>query len=68
MIIRDEPGGMLLIPQTEPGKEFMFSNPFYGELLSAIDEGRYEVGDRLPTEAELCERFDVSPCDGHAAF
>jgi len=30
------------------------------ELLSAIDEGRYEVGDRLPTEAELCERFDVS--------
>jgi DNA-binding GntR family transcriptional regulator len=30
------------------------------ELLSAIDEGRYAVGDRLPTEAELCERFDVS--------
>ena len=25
----------VLIPQTEPGKEFMFSNPFYGELLSA---------------------------------
>ena len=27
----------MLIPQTEPGKEFMFSNPFYGELLSAIE-------------------------------
>ena len=27
----------VLIPQTEPGKEFMFSNPFYGELLSAIE-------------------------------
>lgn len=27
----------VLIPQTEPGKEFVFSNPFYGELLSAIE-------------------------------
>ena len=27
----------VVIPQTEPGKEFRFSNPFYGELLSAIE-------------------------------
>ncbi len=27
----------VVIPQTEPGKEFMFSNPFYGELLSTIE-------------------------------
>ncbi len=27
----------VIIPQTEPGKEFMFSNPFYGSLLSAIE-------------------------------
>ncbi len=27
----------VVIPQTEPGKEFMFSNPFYGELLSQIE-------------------------------
>ncbi|MCQ2457684.1 MAG: LacI family transcriptional regulator [Clostridia bacterium] len=27
----------LVIPQTEPGKEFMFSNPFYGDLLSSIE-------------------------------
>lgn len=27
----------VVIPQTEPGKEFMFSNPFYGELLSAVE-------------------------------
>ncbi|MDR3050672.1 MAG: LacI family transcriptional regulator [Oscillospiraceae bacterium] len=27
----------VIIPQTEPGKEFMFANPFYGELLSAIE-------------------------------
>lgn len=27
----------VIIPQTEPGREFMFSNPFYGDLLSAIE-------------------------------
>jgi LacI family transcriptional regulator len=27
----------VVIPQTEPGKEFMFANPFYGELLSSIE-------------------------------
>ncbi len=27
----------VVIPQTEPGREFMFANPFYGELLSAIE-------------------------------
>ncbi len=27
----------VVIPQTEPGKQFMFSNPFYGELLSSIE-------------------------------
>jgi LacI family transcriptional regulator len=27
----------VLIPQTEAGKEFMFSNPFYGDFLSAVE-------------------------------
>ncbi len=27
----------VVIPQSEPGKEFMFANPFYGKLLSAIE-------------------------------
>lgn len=27
----------VVIPQTEPGKQFMFYNPFYGELLSSIE-------------------------------
>ncbi|GHV16483.1 LacI family transcriptional regulator [Clostridia bacterium] len=27
----------VVIPQTEPGKAFLFSNPFYGELLSSIE-------------------------------
>lgn len=27
----------VIIPQTEPGRELMFSNPFYGDLLSAME-------------------------------
>ncbi|GHV42795.1 LacI family transcriptional regulator [Clostridia bacterium] len=27
----------IVIPQTEPGKEFVFSNPFYGDFLSAVE-------------------------------
>lgn len=27
----------IVIPQTEPGKQLMFSNPFYGEFLSGVE-------------------------------
>ncbi|MDR2044797.1 MAG: LacI family transcriptional regulator [Clostridium sp.] len=27
----------VVIPQTEPGREFMFSNPFYSEFLNAVE-------------------------------
>jgi LacI family transcriptional regulator len=27
----------VIIPQTEPGKKFVFSNPFYGDLLSSVE-------------------------------
>lgn len=27
----------VVIPQTEPGREFMFDNPFYGALLSSLE-------------------------------
>jgi DNA-binding GntR family transcriptional regulator len=30
------------------------------QLLAEIEDGRYEVGSKLPTEAELCYRFGVS--------
>ena len=30
------------------------------ELLDEIVAGGLDVGDALPSEAELCERFDVS--------
>lgn len=34
----------VVIPQTEPGKRFMFANPFYGELLSSIEYNAREKG------------------------
>ncbi len=37
----------VVIPQTEPGKEFMFSNPFYGELLSSIEYSARQNGYHL---------------------
>ena len=50
----------VVIPQTEPGKEFMFSNPFYGELLSRIEytarKKRLSFAFvRYPGRSELCE-------------
>ena len=32
----------------------------YGELVREISEGLYRAGDRLPSEAQLCERFGAS--------
>jgi GntR family transcriptional regulator len=37
-------------------------------LLSEIGKGRYPVGARLPTEAQLCERFNVSRATVRAAL
>lgn len=37
----------VVIPQTEPGKEFMFANPFYGELLSSIEYNARKAGYHL---------------------
>ncbi len=36
-------------------------------LKSAIADGRYPVGARLPTEAELCEQFSISRFTARAA-
>lgn len=37
----------------------------FGHLRSAIERGEYVVGDKLPSEAELCRTLEVSrPCCG----
>ncbi len=40
------------------------SVPLYSQItgyfLAAINEGRYREGDKLPTEQDICEMFDVS--------
>ena len=40
------------------------ASPLYEQvmqrILSDIDEGVYSAGDRIPKEAELCEKYDVS--------
>ena len=37
----------VVIPQTEPGREFMFSNPFYGDLLSSAEYAARQNGYHL---------------------
>ena len=31
-----------------------------GELIQRIKDGVYSIGDKLPTEKELCQMFEVS--------
>lgn len=37
----------IVIPQTEPGREFMFDNPFYGALLSSLEYNARRSGYHL---------------------
>lgn len=39
----------------------MLYKQVYESLREAIAQGTYPVGDKLPSEAELSKRFDVSP-------
>jgi DNA-binding LacI/PurR family transcriptional regulator len=42
------------------GAELPMHRKIYRELLREIQNGTYRPGDRLPSEALLCERFDAS--------
>ncbi|MFA7189419.1 MAG: LacI family DNA-binding transcriptional regulator [Sphaerochaetaceae bacterium] len=48
----------VVIPQSEPGKQFMFSNPFYGEILSSIEfEARKSGYDIILSGTDVNERY-----------
>lgn len=48
----------VVIPQSEPGKQFMFSNPFYGEILSSIEfEARKNGFDIILSGTDVNERY-----------
>ena len=43
-----------------PAKQPPLHKKIYEELREAIRSGEYQTGDRLPSEALLCQRFDAS--------
>ena len=44
-----------------PGRtELPLHRSIYEQLLREIEDGRWKIGDRLPSEALLCERFSAS--------
>ncbi len=43
-----------------PQRRERLADQIYGHLLEAIVGGRYEANDRLPTEKQLAESYDVS--------
>lgn len=47
-------------PSTRIAGEMPRHRAIYENLLAAIQSGQYKPGERLPSEAALCERFDAS--------
>lgn len=45
---------------SRPGERVRLSDQIYGRIFEEIVSGRYAVGDRLPTEQEICETWSVS--------
>jgi len=43
-----------------PQRRDRLADQVHGRLLEDIVSGRYEIGDRLPAETELAEKFEVS--------
>jgi GntR family transcriptional regulator, transcriptional repressor for pyruvate dehydrogenase complex len=44
----------------EPGQRGRLSDQLYGQVFDQITSGKLKVGDQLPTEMEISERFGVS--------
>lgn len=68
---RPEPGRNAIPERSADGDQSPVQ-PIYQrvarELRDAIADGRYQVGDRLPTELELCNRFEISRFTARAAI
>lgn len=67
----EEPADDPAVTPSEADVESL-SGPIYKrvarELRNAIADGRYRVGDRLPTEHELCDSFGISRFTARAAI
>lgn len=56
-----EGAGLGLAPQAiERGQRVRLGDQLYGQIFDQIMSGRLNVGDRLPSEHEICESFGVS--------
>ncbi len=44
----------------EPGQRGRLSDQLYGQIFDQITSGKLKVGDQLPTEMDISERFGVS--------
>ena len=60
-----ESAGTMVARPTGRGIDRSSYEPAYAQLVNilrrAIASGEYQAGDQLPTEAELCAAYDVSP-------
>lgn len=50
-------GGTLVLAR---GQRTRLSDQLYGHIFEQIVSGKLKIGDRLPSEKEICEQFDVS--------
>lgn len=53
----DVPAGSLVL---ERGQRVRLADQLYGKIFEQIVEGGLNVGDKLPSEHEICDRFGVS--------
>lgn len=54
----DAAGGVAL--HLERGQRVRLADQLYGQIFDQIASGRLNVGDKLPSEHEICEKFGVS--------
>src|SRR5579875_3155400 len=58
--VMPQPSSAKLPPGLAKGEPTTLHRAIYADLVREITEGVYRPGDRLPSEAQLCERFGAS--------